>query len=117
MPIRGFVGIVVALMVLGVGTASANHRANNEVLIGGAISQTGRYAEPASRQVNSIKLWVDEVNGRDPVDRTVAKAMAGGSTDAAVESLALHIAKLSEKLAAALAENERLRAAPGTPSE
>ena len=64
MPIRGFVGIVVALMVLGVGTASANHRANNEVLIGGAISQTGRYAEPASRQVNSIKLWVDEVNGR-----------------------------------------------------
>ncbi|MGH7343501.1 MAG: amino acid ABC transporter substrate-binding protein [Candidatus Rokuibacteriota bacterium] len=59
-----FAGIVVALMVLGAGTASANHRADNEVLIGGAISQTGRYAEPASRQVNSIKLWVDEVNGR-----------------------------------------------------
>lgn len=44
--------------------AGANHRPNNEVLIGGAISQTGQYAEPAGRQVNSIKLWVDEVNGR-----------------------------------------------------
>ena len=46
------------------GPAWANHRANNEVLIGGAISQTGRYAEPATRQVNSIKMWVDDVNGR-----------------------------------------------------
>ena len=35
-----------------------------EVVVGGAISQTGRYAEPAGRQVNSIKLWVDEVNAR-----------------------------------------------------
>ena len=52
------------LLVLGVGTAWAHHRPNNEVLIGGAISQTGRFAEPAGRQVNSIKLWVDEVNGR-----------------------------------------------------
>jgi branched-chain amino acid transport system substrate-binding protein len=49
-------------LVVGVGTAWAGHRPNNEVLIGGAISQTGRYAEPAGRQVNSIKLWVDEVN-------------------------------------------------------
>ena len=64
MPIRGLAGIVVALVVLGVSAASASHRAGNEVLIGGAISQTGRYAEPAGRQVNSIKLWVDEVNGR-----------------------------------------------------
>ncbi|MGH7298875.1 MAG: amino acid ABC transporter substrate-binding protein [Candidatus Rokuibacteriota bacterium] len=52
-----------ALLALG-GPALANHRPNNEVLIGGAISQTGRYAEPAGRQVNAIKLWVDEVNGR-----------------------------------------------------
>ncbi|MGH7312696.1 MAG: amino acid ABC transporter substrate-binding protein [Candidatus Rokuibacteriota bacterium] len=64
MPIRVLAAVVVALMVLGVGTASAKHRANNEVLVGGAISQTGRYAEPAGRQVNSINLWVDEVNGR-----------------------------------------------------
>ncbi|MGH7385299.1 MAG: amino acid ABC transporter substrate-binding protein [Candidatus Rokuibacteriota bacterium] len=52
-----------ALFALG-GPALANHRPNNEVLIGGAISQTGPYAEPAGRQVNSIKLWVDEVNAR-----------------------------------------------------
>jgi branched-chain amino acid transport system substrate-binding protein len=56
--------VVVALMSFGAGTAGAGHRPNNEVLIGGAISQTGRYAEPAGRQVNAIKLWVDEVNGR-----------------------------------------------------
>jgi branched-chain amino acid transport system substrate-binding protein len=55
---------LVALLVLGAGTAWASHRPNNEVLLGGAISQTGQYAEPAGRQVNSIKLWVDEVNGR-----------------------------------------------------
>jgi branched-chain amino acid transport system substrate-binding protein len=51
-------------LILGAGTAEANHRSGNEVLIGGAISQTGRYAEPAGRQVNAIKLWVDEVNAR-----------------------------------------------------
>jgi branched-chain amino acid transport system substrate-binding protein len=52
------------LLVAGVLPAAAHHRPNNEVLIGGAISQTGQYAEPAGRQVNSIKMWVDEVNGR-----------------------------------------------------
>jgi branched-chain amino acid transport system substrate-binding protein len=52
------------LLVVAAGPAWANHRPNNEVLIGGAISQTGRYAEPATRQVNSIKLWVDDVNAR-----------------------------------------------------
>ncbi len=52
------------LLVAGAGTAWADHRPNNEVLVGGAISQTGRYAEPAGRQVNAIKMWVDEVNGR-----------------------------------------------------
>jgi branched-chain amino acid transport system substrate-binding protein len=62
--IRTLAGGLVALLVLGIGPAWANHRPNNEVLIGGAISQTGRYAEPAGRQVNSIKLWVDEVNAR-----------------------------------------------------
>ena len=56
--------VLVTLLVAGAGTAWAHHRPNNEVLVGGAISQTGRYAEPAGRQVNSIKLWVDEVNAR-----------------------------------------------------
>ncbi len=62
--IRILAGILVAVVVLGAGTAWASHRPNNEVLLGGAISQTGQYAEPAGRQVNSIKLWVDEVNAR-----------------------------------------------------
>ena len=55
---------LVALLVPDAQSASAGHRPNNEALLGGAISQTGQYAEPAGRQVNSIKLWVDEVNGR-----------------------------------------------------
>jgi branched-chain amino acid transport system substrate-binding protein len=53
----------VAFLVLGAGPTWAHHRPNNEVLVGGAISQTGQYAEPAGRQINAIKLWVDEVNG------------------------------------------------------
>ena len=53
-----------AAIVLTAGPAVANHRPNNEVLLGGAISLTGQYAEPAGRQVNSIKLWTDEVNAR-----------------------------------------------------
>jgi len=62
--IRMLAGALVALVMLHVDTAAANHRPNNEVLLGGAISMTGQYAEPAGRQVNSIKLWVDDVNGR-----------------------------------------------------
>jgi branched-chain amino acid transport system substrate-binding protein len=61
---RTLAGVFVAVVVLWAGPAWASHRAGNEVLIGGAISQTGRYAEPAGRQVNSIKLWVDQVNAR-----------------------------------------------------
>jgi branched-chain amino acid transport system substrate-binding protein len=61
---RTLAGVFTALLMLSAGPAWATHRANNEVLVGGAISQTGRYAEPAGRQVNSIKLWVDDVNGR-----------------------------------------------------
>ena len=61
--IRILVATAAALLALGA-PAFAHHRPNNEVLLGGAISQTGQYAEPAGRQVNSIKLWVDEVNAR-----------------------------------------------------
>lgn len=45
-------------------TGFANHRGDDTVLIGGAISQTGRYSEPAGRNLNSIKLWVKHVNER-----------------------------------------------------
>ena len=64
MTIRTLAAAVAALLVAGAAPAWAQHRPNNEVLIGGAISQTGQYAEPAGRQVNSIKMWVDEVNAR-----------------------------------------------------
>jgi branched-chain amino acid transport system substrate-binding protein len=53
--------VLLPLLLAGVLPAFAQSK---EVLVGGAISQTGRYAEPAGRQVNSIKLWVDEVNAR-----------------------------------------------------
>ena len=55
-------GVLAVLLVVSAIPAWANHRPGNEVLLGGAISQTGQYAEPAGRQVNSIKLWTDEVN-------------------------------------------------------
>ena len=58
--IRALAVALAALLVGGAGTAWAQ----GEVLVGGAISQTGRYAEPAGRQVNAIKLWVEEVNAR-----------------------------------------------------
>jgi branched-chain amino acid transport system substrate-binding protein len=61
--IRIVAGVIVTLLAL-VGPVPAQHRSSNEVLLGGAISQTGQYAEPAGRQVNAIKLWVDEVNAR-----------------------------------------------------
>jgi branched-chain amino acid transport system substrate-binding protein len=63
-PIRVLAGTLIALVMLLAGSAGANHRPNNEVLLGGAISMTGQYAEPAGRQVNSIKLWVEDANSR-----------------------------------------------------
>ncbi|MDA0999555.1 MAG: amino acid ABC transporter substrate-binding protein [bacterium] len=37
------------------------------VTFGGAISQTGRFAEPAGRVLNSYKMFVDELNARGGV--------------------------------------------------
>jgi branched-chain amino acid transport system substrate-binding protein len=53
------VGLIVGLFA---GTAWAHHRPGNEVVIGIAISRTGRYAEPAGRFVNSYNLFVDQRN-------------------------------------------------------
>src|SRR5437870_6863995 len=57
-------GALVARLPPGVVPARADHRPNNEVLVGGAISLTAQSADPAGRQVNSIRLWVDDVNPR-----------------------------------------------------
>ncbi|MCH8883575.1 MAG: amino acid ABC transporter substrate-binding protein [SAR324 cluster bacterium] len=46
------------------GMAWSKHRPKNLVVIGGAISQTGRYAEPAGRMYNSVRMYVDQVNLR-----------------------------------------------------
>ena len=62
--LRTTVVVLAALLAMAPTVAKAHHRPNNEVLVGGAISQTGRFAEPAARQVNAIKMWVEEVNGR-----------------------------------------------------
>jgi branched-chain amino acid transport system substrate-binding protein len=61
---RTFAVALMAILAFWPAPARAHHRPNNEVLVGGAISLTGQYAEPAGRQANSIKLWVDEVNAR-----------------------------------------------------
>ena len=59
------VGLLLGAMTLFIAsTGLADHRPGNTVLVGGAISQTGRYAEPATRQYNSVKMWVDQVNQR-----------------------------------------------------
>jgi branched-chain amino acid transport system substrate-binding protein len=38
--------------------------AADKVTLGIAISQTGRYAEPAGRMVNSYNLYVDQMNAK-----------------------------------------------------
>jgi branched-chain amino acid transport system substrate-binding protein len=54
--------VAVGTLLMGGTALAACNRPNNTVLIGGAISQTGRYAEPAGRQYNAVKMWVDEIN-------------------------------------------------------
>jgi branched-chain amino acid transport system substrate-binding protein len=63
MTMRTLAVVAAGALWLGAGSAGAQ-QPSGEVLVGGAISQTGRYAEPAGRQVNAIKLWVDGVNAR-----------------------------------------------------
>ncbi len=46
------------------GMAWSKHRPKDLVVIGGAISQTGRYAEPAGRMYNSVRMYVDQLNVR-----------------------------------------------------
>ena len=62
--------------------AVAKHRGDDTVLIGGAISMTGRYSEPAGRNFNSIKLWVEDVNKRGGLLGHVVKFRAARNADA-----------------------------------
>jgi len=43
-------------------TAFADHRPGNVVIMGGTLSLSGRYAEPAGRYLNARKPYVDELN-------------------------------------------------------
>jgi len=60
----GAMGAMLATAVFCSGTAFADHRPGNVVVIGGTNSGTGHYSEPARRKLNSQKLYVDELNGR-----------------------------------------------------
>ena len=64
---RPLSGVMVAAFVAALhitAPALADHRPGNVVVMGGTVSQTGRYVEPAGRQYNGIKLYVDELNAR-----------------------------------------------------
>jgi branched-chain amino acid transport system substrate-binding protein len=46
------------------GTAFANHRPGNVVVMGGTMAQSGRYAEIGGRDLNGKKLYVENLNAR-----------------------------------------------------
>lgn len=56
------IGALILSALLFGSTALADHRPGNVVVIGGTVSQTGRYVEPAGRQYNGAKLFVEELN-------------------------------------------------------
>lgn len=55
---------VLAATIAHVGAASADHRPDQVVVVGGTSSLTGRYSGPAGRHINGWKLNVDELNTR-----------------------------------------------------
>ncbi len=55
------VGLALSTL-LGGNTALADHRPGNVVVMGGTVSQTGRYVEPAGRIHNGQILYVEELN-------------------------------------------------------
>ncbi len=62
--LTGVIGMALAATVLHSALTSADHRPGNVVVMGGTISLTGRYVEPAGRFHNGPKLYVDELNAR-----------------------------------------------------
>ena len=64
---RHLIGMMIAVFAAVVhitAPAFADHRPGNVVVMGGTISQTGRFAIRAGRQYNGRKLYVDELNAR-----------------------------------------------------
>ena len=59
------IGLVAALAIAV--SWSSQVWAAGEITVGVAISQTGRYAEPAGRFVNSWKMYVDAIEDRVPI--------------------------------------------------
>ena len=57
------VALALSTLLVG-GTSLADHRPGNAVVMGGTVSLTGRYVEPAGRAHNARKLYVDELNAR-----------------------------------------------------
>ena len=58
---RSFMFALIVVFVVSL-SWTARSWAGGEVSVGVAVSQTGRYAEPAGRFVNSWKLFVDQRN-------------------------------------------------------
>ena len=64
---RHLTGVMVAVLTATVmfsASASADHRPGNVVVMGGTMSLTGRYVEPAKHYLNARKLYADELNAR-----------------------------------------------------
>ncbi len=64
---RHLTGVMVAVFAattLLTAPATANHRPGNVVVMGGTLSLTGRYVEPAGRVLKARKLYVEELNAR-----------------------------------------------------
>ncbi len=62
--LSGMMVAVLAAAQLITAPASADHRPGNVVVMGGTISHTGRFVEPAGRIHNGQKLFVEELNAR-----------------------------------------------------
>ncbi len=62
--LTGVMVAVFAVAMLFTTPALADHRPGNVVVMGGTMSLTGRYVEPAGRHHNGVKLYVDELNAR-----------------------------------------------------
>ncbi len=64
---RCLIGMIIATLAaaaLYAGTAFADHRPGNLVVMGGTLSLTGRYTKPSRRFYNARKMYVDELNAR-----------------------------------------------------